>query len=119
MELTDQQIEFLKSALLANEKELQETIDLRKDSTKPVSLDDPIGRLSRMDSIQQQKMAEESQRRAALQLQQVQSALGRMADGAYGDCLKCEEPIHWGRLKTKPESTLCLSCQQRSESEGE
>lgn len=115
MELTEQQIIFLQTLLVSEEKKLTEAIERGADSSKIVSLEDPIGRLSRMDAIQQQKMAAEGLRRAKLRLERVRSALSKVDSGEYGYCLSCEEPIHFGRLKISPESTLCIRCQEKSE----
>ena len=40
----------------------------------------------------------------------VRRALERIADGSYGDCVKCGEPIAEGRLKARPEAALCIGC---------
>lgn len=82
-----------------------------KESSKPVDLNDPIGRLSRMDAIQQQQMSLESKNRALLTLKQIEAALGRIKGGSYGLCLKCEEEISEKRLRARPESPFCSGCQ--------
>jgi len=40
----------------------------------------------------------------------VRRALERIADGSYGDCVKCGEPIAEGRLKARPGAALCIGC---------
>ena len=64
-----------------------------------------------MDAIQQQQMSLESKNRALLTLKQIEAALGRVKDGSYGVCLKCEEEISEKRLKARPESPFCTACQ--------
>lgn len=39
-----------------------------------------------------------------------QRALMRVADGTYGECMKCGADIAQGRLDARPESTLCMDC---------
>lgn len=114
-ELTDAQVEALTAKLRALEAELRATIDKGREGAQVVSLDEPIGRLSRMDAMQQQKMAEAAKRQAELRLGQVQVALAAVADGEYGYCRSCEEPIGIRRLTARPESPFCLSCQGRRE----
>jgi DnaK suppressor protein len=80
-----------------------------------VDLDEPIGRLSRMDAMQQQKMAQASRRATRMRLDQVGAALANLAAGEYGLCRVCEEPIGYKRLKARPETPRCLECQRKSE----
>ena len=40
----------------------------------------------------------------------VRRALERIADGTYGACVKCCEPIAEGRLQARPEAALCIAC---------
>lgn len=79
---------------------------------KPVDLDLSIGRLSRVDALQQQHMALARKERAEQQREQVRSALSRMERGEYGDCLRCGEPIGYARLRVRPEAFICLACQR-------
>ena len=48
-------------------------------------------------------------------LVQSQHALERIADGSYGQCEICGNPIGKNRLMAFPRATLCLSCKQREE----
>ncbi len=90
-------------------------IESGADAAKPVELDQPIGRLTRMDAIQQQQMARAA--RAALNVRrgQVLSALAAIDAGTYGECKHCEEPIAYPRLQARPESSLCIACQEELE----
>jgi DnaK suppressor protein len=40
----------------------------------------------------------------------VRGALERIADGSYGECTKCGEPIAEGRLEARPEAAMCIAC---------
>ena len=114
-ELLPAQIAELKADLMALQGELEELLKLSKDGAKPVELDQPIGRLSRMDAMQHQQMAKANRESHQLRHKQVCAALNRIASDDYGYCRRCEEPIGYGRLKARPESPLCLNCQGRSE----
>lgn len=48
-------------------------------------------------------------------LRQIEAALRRLRDGAYGDCLRCDEPIAPKRLDAIPWASYCLSCQEWAE----
>ena len=48
-------------------------------------------------------------------LAQAEHALARMADGSYGTCESCGEPIGKARLQAFPRAVLCVACKQREE----
>ena len=47
--------------------------------------------------------------------QQTERALKRLADGTYGVCESCGNPIGKARLQVFPRATLCMSCKQKEE----
>jgi DnaK suppressor protein len=53
---------------------------------------------------------------AARELDEVNAALQRLADGSYGECLDCGERIDQRRLAALPATPLCTPCQVRRES---
>lgn len=61
-----------------------------------------MGRLSRMDTMQQQAMTRAAARLAAIEEQRIRTALMRMAAGDYGYCMRCDEEIAEGRLRMDP-----------------
>jgi len=78
---------------------------------KPVELDQQsIGRLSRMDAIQGQQMAQASKRRREQALQRIDAALRRIAEGDYGYCVECGEDLDPKRLEIDPTAQLCVQC---------
>ena len=114
-ELSEAQIHELRSALESLLDELDASLGTRQDNAKPVDLDAPIGRLSRMDAMQQQQMAAANKRSTELRRQLVTAALLAMDDDDYGYCRRCEEPIGHGRLSARPEAPFCLGCQSQRE----
>lgn len=94
--------------------ELAELEQLSKDTKEdraPVALDQQsVGRLSRMDAMQGQALAQASdQRRIALEM-----ALRRVEEGEFGYCIECGELIAMRRLEIDPAATLCIGCAQRN-----
>lgn len=69
-----------------------------------------VGRLSRMDAMQGQQMALESERRRKEKLVQIKSALNRVESGIFGYCLLCDNEIAAGRLTIDPTVTRCVDC---------
>lgn len=114
-ELSDTQIETLHAALLA----LKATLGLSLSDTnraQTVELDQStVGRLSRMDAMQQQAMAQAERRMQAQRLDAVEAALERYDDDEYGWCCQCGEPISVRRLTARPESPFCVPCQTKLE----
>ena len=110
-DLTSEQAEELRRSLLALREELQQLLSITRESTKPVDLDEPIGRLTRMAAIQQQNMSAANRRAFAIRIRQVQQALALMDRDEYGLCRGCEDPIGFPRLQARPESPYCLNCQ--------
>ena len=85
------------------------------EAAKPVALDEPIGRLSRVDAMQQQRMVAANRQAARQRRRQVEAALARIDSGEYGECLGCGENIKSKRLAVQPEAALCLECQSQRE----
>lgn len=100
----------IEQRLLKRKTELETQLEALKDSAKPVDLNDPIGRLSRMDAIQQQQMALNSKNQIKNNLELLVQAQERLQKGEYGICLSCEEEIEEKRLRAKPEAAFCLRC---------
>ncbi|MEM7244524.1 MAG: TraR/DksA family transcriptional regulator [Acidobacteriota bacterium] len=114
-ELTEAELAELHEALVALRDELAEMLDSSASGAKPVDLDEPIGRLSRMDAMQQQSMVVANRAAAEARLAQVRRALEAHAEEEYGWCRSCDEPIGIVRLRARPEAPLCVRCQDRAE----
>jgi len=85
-------------------------------AAQPVELDQTrVGRLSRMDAMQAQEMSLATRRRRELQLTRIESALERIEQGTYGDCVRCGEPVSDERLDFDPAVLLCIGCATDSE----
>ncbi len=117
-ELTPAQLAELRDDLERLEAELSEQIERGRAGAATVDLDEPIGRLSRIDAMAQQKVAQAGQAAARRRLDKVRAALRRMDDDEYGVCLRTGECIGYARLKAQPEATLSLAGQAEVESRG-
>ncbi len=114
-ELTTEQVLELEQRLIELQQELKQLLRTSEVGTHPVDLGQPIGRLSRMDAMQQQNMAKASRRSHEIRLQQISAALCAIKEGEYGLCKGCVEPIGFGRLTARPETPFCVGCQSRRE----
>ena len=117
-QLKPSQVAQLRDQLLTRQQELSELLNNAGESTGPVTLDQQaVGRVSRIDAIQQQQMALASQQQASDMLKLTELALYRMDEGEYGDCLQCGEPIAYARLQAQPFASLCIDCQTARETD--
>jgi DnaK suppressor protein len=100
-----------KELLLALKAEIKTLSRLAEDDRATVELDQQsVGRLSRMDALQRQAMAEASERSRALELQKIHAALRRIDEGEYGYCLECGEEIAAKRLEVDAAASHCIRC---------
>lgn len=116
--LSAQQIKHFKAELLALQKDLQDILQNSQAATATVDLDQSrLGRVSRIDAMQQQAMAKAEQINFEKRLKLIASALNKIAknDSSYSHCEDCDEVISLARLSIKPESQFCIQCQQYRE----
>ena len=73
-----------------------------------------VGRLSRMDALQRQAMAQGTARRRAAERARIEAALRRIDSGDYGSCTACGEGIGADRLAADPAVALCADCMRRA-----
>ena len=107
------QIDAFRDILIALQSELEQLQETGSEAAETVTLDQAkVGRLSRMDAMQAQQMAEETARRRQLQLQKIEGALRRIEAGDYGICFKCGDEIEEARLSIDPTSTRCMACME-------
>jgi RNA polymerase-binding transcription factor len=78
--------------------------------TKPIAPDVAIGRISRMDAINNKSVTEAALRQAEEKLRDLQRVSSKIGDKDFGICLKCHKPIPLGRILIRPESLYCVNC---------
>ena len=101
----------LKKRLLAHRQEILKDAASSEASRRPVQLDQTsVGRLSRIDAIQFQSMALETDRRRQVELQQIKAALKHIDEDDFGECQISGEYIKAKRLEIDPTTTICIEC---------
>lgn len=109
--LSPEQNGELQELLESELRKLLKSMGLTEQAMETVVLDQTVvGRLSRIDSIQNQAMAKGLHEREQARLGQIHSALSRMADGSFGICVECGRPLDYGRLLIFPEAPTCPAC---------
>ncbi|MCF8056248.1 MAG: TraR/DksA C4-type zinc finger protein [Desulfocapsa sp.] len=107
---------YFKNRLQERYESIQENQEARKRDSAPVELDQArVGRLSRMDAMQQQAMSQASARLVEIEQQRIRTALNRIKSGEYGYCILCDEKIAEKRLNFDPSLLTCISCAQEAE----
>lgn len=105
------QLDIFRKVLISLQDEIEQLSADSKNAADTVTLDQSkVGRLSRIDALQAQQMAQETARRRQLQLQKIDNALLRMDSDDYGYCFKCGDEISTARLNFDPASTRCVGC---------
>ena len=102
--------EEIKQTILNEISKTEKLIAEYKELTKPVAPDDAIGRISRMDAINNKSVTEASLRQAEEKLKNLERVLSRVGTSDFGICIKCGKPIPEGRLIYRPESLNCVDC---------
>jgi DnaK suppressor protein len=99
------------AALGSVQEEIRQTGD--PDDVSLEKIPNDTGDRSEMDRETDTNIAM-AQRHAA-ELEEIDAALGRIADGTYGECEECGVDIGAARLEAQPTARLCIECQERLE----
>lgn len=100
----------LKDNIEEKKAKLQKKIEELEELCKPISPDESLGRLSRMDAINNRAVNERALENNKAKLSRLEQALEKIDDPEFGICKKCGKPISPGRLTVMPEATRCVSC---------
>ena len=110
--MTPQQREKFVQLVDEHIAQVKESVASLKKLTQPISPDNAIGRVSRMEAIGEKSVNEANLRKAELRLKLLVEAAKRVQTEEYGICQRCEEDIQLKRLEILPESAVCMSCLQ-------
>ena len=100
----------LKQILLDEISKTELLVKEYQELTKPIAPDVAIGRISRMDAINNKSVTEAALRQAEEKLRNLQRVSSKIDDKDFGICLKCHKPIPLGRILIRPESLDCVNC---------
>ena len=87
-------------------RDIEDLVEL----TKPIEPDCAIGRVSRMDAINNKSINDASLIKKRLQLEGLEASLKSLDDKNFGKCLVCGNEIQMGRILIMPESRKCMAC---------
>ena len=109
--LAPEQMGQIRDELLRALSRLERSMKITGSAARLSDLEqDTVGRLSRIDAIQNQGLTRSLEERERTQLTQIADALRRMEEGTYGACGGCGAPIPFERLLIYPETRACTAC---------
>ena len=100
----------IKQKVLDEISKTEKLVQELKEQTKPVVPDVAIGRISRMDAINNKSVTEVSLRHAQQKLKNLKRVLSMYGTEDFGRCIKCRAQIPIGRILLRPESLYCVKC---------
>ena len=113
MALSPAALSELRGELERQLQRLERSMASTDEAARPVELDQQaVGRLSRMDSLQNQAMSRNIKEREQVRYAAIRGALQRMEEGTYGLCAGCGEEMEEGRLRIFPEAQRCPACSE-------
>jgi len=103
----------LKTKIIAAIAQAEKDMEGMKEATKPISPENSIGRISRMDAINNKSVAEAAMRATKRKLDTLSKALLKIDEPDFGKCSRCKRIIQEARLMYMPQSTECIHCASR------
>lgn len=111
--MTDTEKQQLVTKLKREKTKLENKIEELRELTQPIAPDCAIGRVSRMDAINNKSINEAALRKAEEKIKTIRFALEDIHKDNFGKCRQCGEEIPFGRLMVMPGSSLCVRCAGR------
>ena len=106
------QLEAIKEKLLTEITSTQKKLNKYTELCKPIAPENSIGRISRMDAINNKSVVEAALREAKNKMRQLKIMQKKIKDPSFGACGKCNKEIPFGRLMIRPHSKFCVNCAQ-------
>ena len=101
---------IIKTKIIKQLKRLESEIEELKELCKPIAPENAIGRVSRMDAINNKSVNEASLKMALKKQYQLNKSLRNIDSSSFGICIRCKKEIPIERLMVMPESETCVSC---------
>ncbi len=111
--MTAEERAVLKEKIVAGIEETKKDIEKLKELTKPIKPENSLGRISRMDAINNKSVNEAALRMAKSKLAKMEHAITKIDDPKFGNCTVCKRAINPKRLMLMPESNMCVRCAAR------
>jgi DnaK suppressor protein len=110
---TAQEKDAIRSKIERKLKQFKEDIIYLEEATRPIPPENAIGRVSRMDAINNKSVNVASLTKLRKKEQDYREVLTRLDRDDFGVCTRCEEPLSLQRIMMMPESKVCMKCLKR------
>ncbi len=104
------QLKEVKDKIAEEIEKTEKSVATYKEMTQPIAPDCAIGRISRMDAINNKSVAEAALRQAEEKLNKLKYVLTKVDDEGFGLCVRCGKSIPLGRILLMPQSRHCVHC---------
>lgn len=104
---------LLKQKIIDTIAQTREEVRHLEDATQPIAPENAIGRVSRMDAINNKSVSEAALRSSKKKLSSLEAALTKIDDPDFGICVRCRQAIAPARLMFLPQSNRCVRCAER------
>ncbi|HKK49390.1 MAG TPA: TraR/DksA C4-type zinc finger protein [Alkalispirochaeta sp.] len=111
--MTDQERHDQKALIEARITDIESSFDYLAEETKAVEPSVALGRLTRMEALNDKGVNEHVLAQSRQTLERLKNALTRIADGTYGVCVRCGKEIPLPRLQHVPEALICVPCSEK------
>ena len=108
--MTEEEKTALRDRILERSVEVEVRIEQLRDATQPISPDKGLGRLTRLEAMQDKSINEAALERLRDESTRLHNALVNIMRPNFGNCQNCGQQIAIERLKAMPTSTLCMKC---------
>lgn len=108
--LTKKKKTELEKTIKTNIATLKDQILSLEEKTKPIAPDCSLGRLTRLEAMGEQDVANKILDEARVRLTRLNNAMQRLNTPMFGICIECDEDIGFGRMSVRPESVRCVAC---------
>jgi DnaK suppressor protein len=102
----------IKAKIEAEIQKTEKQVSEYKELTQPIKPENAIGRISRMDAINNKSVTEAALRKALNKLDKLKIAFSKVDDDDFGTCIRCHKPIPLGRILIMPHERTCVACSQ-------
>lgn len=104
------QEEEMRIKILSKISEIEAELITLREHSAPEALDSAIGRISRMDFINNRSINEAQIKKNEAKLKGLNNWLGKLGTSDFGKCIRCGKDININRLLFMPESNHCINC---------
>ncbi len=110
MSYSKEELKDIEFRIIAEIENTQEIVEKFRELTKPIAPENAIGRVSRMDAINNKSVNEATLNKAVQKLKNLEIAVTKINEPDFGKCRSCYNQIPIRRILLLPQITICVNC---------